>query len=476
VRARTSQTFNEFDGVNLDASTIKPNQARSLLNVVSREHGRLRRRDGSATFVSVSGAKSLGHVSAAPPSVGTGPDFAPMTITNTSARLNAYNDVTGSLWQSVTLPAGVTGGVFAMAEGPDFSPLGPDTHEGPLYMCDGVTAKSFAHGFGFQSWTAASGTLPLGKYLRYIGNRMLAAGMANNTSAVAASDIGNPRDWDTTDGGSWITKFDPFDGQDIQGIAVLGDQVLAFKDRKIFLIYDLDSGANRRISSVVGCAAPYSIAETPYGVMFLAHDGVWLTNGSSVERVSQPVDSLIREATVGQRASASGAWHNDRYYLGLTNLTSVAGGRATLEFDPARKTWWIHSLWGSQWLSLENANGVMSLYGVDAFGDIRKFFEPGLTVDSGLTPLNYAAQWTSAWQSFGEPALRKRCREIRTVGDGTYQILFATDRSATTRQVGSSTLAKGLNPGVGREMSVVLQGSVDFGIESYTALLDMRRD
>jgi hypothetical protein len=178
----------------------------------------------------------------------------------------------------------------------------------------------------FGTWTATSGTLPLGTMMLYHGNRVIIAGNPASPSTLYASDVGNPTDWDTTDNGSWAVDLDPADGEPITGIGTIGQDLLVFKRDKIFLVYGLDSGGeNRRVVSNIGCVSHRSIVESPYGTFFLGPDGVYLTDGTQGAARQRPRrPAAEQDIVVGWRPYAAGAWFNDRYYLSV-ELYNFAG-------------------------------------------------------------------------------------------------------------------------------------------------------
>jgi hypothetical protein len=116
--------------------------------------------------------------------------------------------------------------------------------------------------------------------------------VADPGSTLVFSDIGNPRAWPAAN----VVQFDPNDGDSITGLGTIGPYLLVFKRRKTWVVTDLDTGANRRLSGDTGCAAGRSIVETPLGTFFLTQDkGVYLTNGSSLE----PMSDVIRPTLDG---------------------------------------------------------------------------------------------------------------------------------------------------------------------------------
>jgi hypothetical protein len=92
------------------------------------------------------------------------------------------------------------------------------------------------------------GAVPNGKFILYVKNRVLIAGVPGTPHRLYASALGDPRNWGTAANQGWAVDLDPNDGDAITGIGVVGPYVMVFKNEKAFTVYDLDTGANRRLS------------------------------------------------------------------------------------------------------------------------------------------------------------------------------------------------------------------------------------
>jgi hypothetical protein len=99
--------------------------------------------------------------------------------------------------------------------------------------------------------------------------------VADPGSALVFSDLGDPRAWPAAN----IVLFDPNDGESITGIGECGAGLLVFKPSKAWLVYDLDTGANRPLGAGVGCISHRSIAVTPYGTVWAGVKQVWVSDG-----------------------------------------------------------------------------------------------------------------------------------------------------------------------------------------------------
>lgn len=90
------------------------------------------------------------------------------------------------------------------------------------------------------------------------------------------------------------------DGQQITGMKVLGDNLIIFKTRSIYVIsftgdpdipFILQGGG--KTNSDVGCVAPFSIQIVTNGLMFLSFDGLYYFDGSNSTKVSDRINPTI---------------------------------------------------------------------------------------------------------------------------------------------------------------------------------------
>lgn len=301
--------------------------------------------------------------------------------------------------------------------------------QGPIYMVNGLDTPLYWDGVGLASaWTASSGSVPNGKYMIYHNNRLLVAGVETDLttrSTLYASKIGDPRAWAPPDGVTNV--FDPDDGEDISGLGIVGPYTLVFKPRKIYVVFDTDTLGYRKLSEEKGCVAHKSIINTDQGTFFLTSDRtVAVTDGSSLNTVSEAVDPLLKQIPPGLVSKATAHYLNDRYYLSISlgNLTNDV----ILEFDTRTSSWWIHRIQRSattssgatDWAILD-PSGQPTLY---ASSDNRIFeaFKPGQFTDSNL---EFPAYWTTGWEAYSEPHIRKIVTQVRADVKGEIELSFA---------------------------------------------------
>jgi hypothetical protein len=476
--------FRDFaGGVNRQAApyALEPNEARDARNVVSTQAGAVRKRNGILTFAAPAAAL---HSLAALPN----PAF--------------LVGVAGNKIYSISPAAVITDITAALAVTPgqrwEFA-LAPASGQGPLFGMNGVDPPIAWSGAGNAvAWTATSGVLPNGKYLTVAANKVFVAGMAANPSRLAWCDIAAPRAWPAAN----VVDFDPEDGEELSGIGTIGPYVVVFKPSKTWIVYDLETGANRRIGDNAGCVAHRSIVETPVGTLFLSKDqGVMETNGQSVKRVSDRVKPELDAIAVGQRSLAAGAFIGGHYYLSIAQ--GGAANDLTLDYDLLTDSWWLHSLGTADFAVWEAGAAAPSLFGAKAAAAIvDKLFVAGIGQDNGA---NFVAYWKGAYLPFGIPAKRKRIRQARVDGSGTFDVLIGRDFSVGESFVKSVDFLAGASLfggagafggagvfgdaqlvqqatapslGIGRAFSIVFrsQSPNPFEVESYTLAIAKRED
>lgn len=500
MRGKSIQVFKGLvGGVNLlDAPyDLKDNEARDARNVVSTLKGAIRKRDGTQFLGTPSTAlQSLFGTETPEFLIGAGGTTL-YSIDPTGTVVAIKTGMANAPWSFVTAPN-------SGAQGPVYGMNGTDAQQ-----WDGVAATT-------SVWTAASGTLPSSaRFLKYHSRRVWAAGMstfagvADPASTLVWSDIADPRVWPAEN----VLQLDPSDGDQITAIGTAGEQIIVFKAGKMWAVYDLDRGANRRISGDVGCVSQRSVVETPYGTFFLSRDhGVMRTNGQTVDPVSDRILPLLEQMVPAQRAKAAAAYFNDHYYLAI--CTTGGNNNLLLDYDLKADCWWVHSLALSDMATWE-PSGDLRLYGAKAGAlGVNRLFVPSLTLDdvgsNGTGGTVFSCYWSGPYHTFGKPYLNKRVRQIRFDGKGRVQVSASMDFALGSSLLGARNFstdtglfgvedgglfgkgggtepfgggsdvgqARIASPGVCRSISVLFgNGTADpFEVDSYTIAVQQRSD
>lgn len=425
--------------------TLTATESPNCLNVVATTRGAIRKRDGSTLLTAEPPAVELHSIH-------------PVEVNGTKMLVAAgggklYSISTGGVVAQIGSGFNATAR-WSVVQAPKSVKV---EGEGPVYLSNGVDAPQQWSGEGeVKAWTgksdsehyAAEPHVPNGQWMVFAGNRIWMTGVEGDPSAVWFSDIvstgetggqGDPSSWPKTN----VVRFDSSDGQAITGIGTVGPYLVIFKERKTWVVTDLNTGANRRLADTIGCVAPRSIVETALGTFFLTADqGVYLTDGSHLKEMSYPVRPTILGATGSARQHAAGAYFANHYYLSFPSGGSASNNR-TLDYDVELKSWWLHDLAGNEWAVWEPGSDT-SLYvcpAGESKGVVRAFV-PGIYTDSGA---NYAgandlsAYWLSAWQVFWifinrhripVPNIKKRVRQMHF--DGSGEIIPIVGRNFAT--------------------------------------------
>jgi hypothetical protein len=279
--------------------------------------------------------------------------------------------------------------------------------------------------------------VPNGQYMIFFGNRIWMTGIKEDQSAVWFSELtsigeggaqADPSQWPNTN----VARFDASDENPIMAIGHVGPYILVFKEEKLWAIHDINTGANRRISTSIGCIAHRSVVESPHGTFFLTKDsGVYLTNGSTVTEMSYLVRPTILGLNPAQRENVAGVYFDNHYYVSFASATSSENNK-TLDYDLVLKSWWLHDLAGPCWALQEPSSGKETLFLLPKGSGkgIAEAFKEGIYTDLGS---NYTgnglmgAYFLTNWESFAyyifrhrvhAPFLKKRIRQIFFNGEG----------------------------------------------------------
>jgi len=477
----------------VDGYVLDGPYARNCENVVATPYGSVRRRNGCKTWATLSAPNGLFVADVTAGQFLLTVDAGTLKKADATAATGSFSSIQGALpaFTAIKPPSMVKGS----------SGAGSGSF---IYGQDGLIAFTWSGTGNAAVWTASSGTLPKGEQLLYAGSRMFIGNVTNDGSGGAHSarlhwsNPGNPFNWLTAapyDAG--FVDIDPEDGP-ITGLARVGAYILVFKANRIYLVYDLDTGANRQVSNLYGCIDPASIVNTPLGVVFFSNTHeLMVTDGNSIRALSQQIQPLLRTVPTFNGPVSCG-FLNNRLYLGLTN-TPAGTNSDHFEYDVANDAWWPHNLPGGGMTALASFQGGQGatpplgvrpvLFGTNAV-KIFKLFLEGETNDDGSA---FGYSWQSPWHTFGQPHAEKIVREVRAdVAGASLQLdlvktFLDSPQGQTTIQweaetAYTATERRFYTPGHGRAWSVQVAhdpgvpADDDFELMSYLFSIDYRQD
>jgi hypothetical protein len=409
-------------GLNLrdKPDAVDPSEAIDALNVSFTERGAIQTRTGYAKIVN-SAILGLGSFS-------TSAGIRRILTTNTvssNQRLRAYGLTGGS-------PIADSGSLTAASTPFSFARFGTPSSE-RVYASNGTDVRYF-DGATFTNPNSSSVVVPKGQSLvvQATDNRLVStsflgttdgpAGATTSVSHVWFSDPGDPATWDANN----FVQLTPGDGEKIMGAIAWRELVFVFKQTKFFVFFGNSVAGDgtpifnyRPVEGGVGLASRFGIAATPNGVYFVGRDGLYVTTGSSPQKVSDSVEPIW---SGGASEYYKGGVISDPTATSLTALESLvymafttSGGRRTLIYDT-----------NANWFSLYNfpARYIHAFDGAVWFGDTALYrHNQEYADDDGL---DISARWRSGWLDFGSPDI-KVLRASKFWGRGLVAVGVATD-------------------------------------------------
>lgn len=117
------------------------------------------------------------------------------------------------------------------------------------------------------------------------------------------------------------------DGTKIKGMAVIYDDILIFKEKKIFKLSGTSPADLQKVElfTASGAIAGNSIVATPHGCFFMHEDGIYLYDGASVNKISHKIDKLWKnvKADAILNDNAEACYYNGKYILAVKTADSL---------------------------------------------------------------------------------------------------------------------------------------------------------
>lgn len=126
------------------------------------------------------------------------------------------------------------------------------------------------------------------------------------------------------------------DGQTIIALKTLGDRLVVFKERSIYLVFytgDPDIPfLVRKANSAVGCIAQFSVQEMDNGLMFLSTDGIYYFDGNNSFKVSDRITDILNGYNEVQFAQCASIYQHDknRYWLSMPGPSESTNNRVVV--------------------------------------------------------------------------------------------------------------------------------------------------
>lgn len=319
-----------------EGSMIPPGFAVQLENWIPEPDGSLRTRSGWQKGSTTSIPADAGPVLYSTRRI-KGIGYAPFT---TQRYIVAQDDNSAAI-RFLYLPrSNLSGGAWAqlgtgvaVASGRD-NPVDFAAGLGNLFMTH-VGFGSLYRWDGSGALTAVTGSPAGARAVAFHMQRIFAAGSVTFPTRLFYSAIDS-----ATASGDWpAANYIPVgqdDGEPIEDIAVFGDQLLIAKQNSCWVLSGAgpDSFQLHQIPDAGG-AQGRCLIPTPYGVLIVGNENVWLYRGDVPERISAPIDNTFSIATT--------SWVNGAYAAGRCYITDSVNNRVYV-YDFTSQAWWMETL------------------------------------------------------------------------------------------------------------------------------------
>ncbi len=241
---------------------------------------------------------------------------------------------------------------------------------------------------------------------------------------------------------TWIdTRFidvQPNDGQEIKGIAVLGERLVILKDFSIYnVLFTGDADVPfivRKSASDVGTVSHWSITDIKNNLAFLAPDGIYVYNGSESVKISDKIEKTLGEFTTSALSDTVGVNYRtlNQYWLTFADISSSTD--TIIIWDYANNAFAKHTgILASVLTILYDGNNLERLYHGDYKGFVYENNTGNCDKPEGVeTAID--AFYITKWFDFGVPSNYKRVQflflYVNEEGDWDINVSYTFDFDA----------------------------------------------
>ncbi len=218
------------------------------------------------------------------------------------------------------------------------------------------------------TWTTASGgtnvTPPLGKYLVIHNERLWLARIPSGKSDIYFSKAFLPDFFDT---GTDYDLIRPDDGDEITFVRNLIGIMIVGKTNTIQQYLTENTDTSKWVitdpMSSVGCPAPYSVVNSPLGIIYLGRDGIYVFNGERSELISDVVTAEIKDILQTSITDVAGVYANSEYQMAYTSKKSGSATNDTvLVFDIVRDAYVLDDKYINALTVLNSGSDLGTIY------------------------------------------------------------------------------------------------------------------
>lgn len=299
-----------------------------------------------------------------------------------------------------------------------------------VYKYDGAEIKELKMLGKSSDYSDLSNRAPKGAFLGLHYERLwIASDNFLYCSSVTANggfdieDFTTPTEpeWEVNNHGAEIFMYSN-DGTKIKGMTVVYDDILIFKEKKIFRLWGTTPSQMQKVElfNATGAMADKSIVSTPSGCFFVHSDGIYLYNGNDTGKISQRIDKTWESIDKNNIDKAIAAFYNNKYILAVYSKGSSIRD-IIIEYD-----------------ILTEQFTTRTGYGVESFADYNNTLVFA-SYDGYLYAYDKGDTDTIIWQSpeltMAEGATEIEAVKLHTEGTGKIEISVITEKKEKVKQV-----------------------------------------
>lgn len=249
--------------------------------------------------------------------------------------------------------------------------------------------------------SAWAGTPPNGTFHRVWKGMMIISGVSGQPQRIYFSTIGNPESWPVNNFIDIKSTDDETDA--VTALEVIGEYLLVFKEKSVWLVFDSVSFDNRRIADV-GCvgrgAVARSVNEKTERVYWVSRDGVYSTDGDEIQYESKLIERRFKDLnlTWGRTLTGFGyltrlcMLHDGKLFLynwlgiGWLNFNTILYLDTRFTRDDGQHPWFRHS---------STMSGISAMTGV--FSRLHDVNQAESNYTIGVFDLNNVAGGAQTW-------------------------------------------------------------------------------
>lgn len=216
-----------------------------------------------------------------------------------------------------------------------------------------------------RMWAAGNDTYP---------SRLFWSG-AVGTLVTGTETAAGPWNWPST---NWV-EVNPEDGGEITKIVPFGQAIIVFKTNSTYAFVGVGDPESARLYPLhmsVGCTLPATAAAATGKLFWASADGVFMYDGSGVNRIDQKVRSALQTLAAATYAKYANAYTlNERYHLMMPGSSLTTNTVAHYVYDTEHARWEYHDDGGfGSALHVDDAyftrwGGVFTVAGHDGYDD-----------------------------------------------------------------------------------------------------------